>query len=270
MSATSTNVYILVGTVILTLMGFGMILFVYIYQKQRLQREIDQQFEMQKLKAEIQLKLLENSLEVQEFERRRIAKDLHDEVGALLSASRMSINLLLKNEKNNLVNKESIQNVKTLVDESISVVRNISKDLVPRTLENFGLITAIDEFIQKIHLATEINFEFNYGKIDENERYDSKIELGIFRIIQELTNNSIKHSKAIKISIDLSNESDYLKIKFWDNGIGFDYNEKIKDQKSGLGIKNMQSRIEVLGGNISFDSNKNIGTLIEIEIRTKT
>jgi signal transduction histidine kinase len=267
MDSSSVNVYILVGTIIISLMGFGMILFVFIYQKQRLQRELDQQTAVQKLNTELQLKLLENSLEVQEFERRRIAKDLHDEVGALLSASKMSLNLFLKAESTNLNSVERIENIRNLLDESIGVVRNISRDLVPRTLENFGLIGALEEFIHKMHTATGIKVELEHLNIEEGQRFDQKIELAVFRIIQELTNNSIKHSEADNIIIQLVNVENHLKIIYKDNGIGFNLNDKINDKNSGLGLKNLQSRVEVLGGKIEFNFEPEFKSKVLIHIK---
>lgn len=263
----SPTFFIIAGTVILILMSFSVILFVVFYQRKQLTIEIEQQKELQELENKMQRKLLENSLDVQELERRRIAKDLHDEVGAILSAAKMGFNELSKKIKGVQEYESSVTNTRSLIDESISLVRSISKDLVPRTLEGFGLIPAIDEFISKIHKATHIQFEFNNKGLNENERFKPNVELALFRVLQELTNNTIKHAEANEIKIELAYSDDSLIFNFIDNGKGFDFEQKMNDPKLGLGLRNIQSRLTVIDADLKIISDPVSGTQTKIIIK---
>ncbi|PLK45464.1 sensor histidine kinase [Emticicia sp. TH156] len=238
------------------------ILFVVYYKK----KQAEQKMNIQELKAEMHKRLLESSLEVQEVERRRIAKDLHDEVGAMLSVTKMSFNQLLKKIDTSGEVIEQGQQTKEFLEESISQVRRISRELVPSTLEDFGLIIAIDEFIQKIHIATGVLFIFNHEGIDDTQRFDNKIELTVYRIAQELVNNALKHAEAQEITLKLSLLNKKLSFVFTDNGKGFNLEAVKKDVKSGLGLRNIESRLSVVNGTFAIQSILDKGTSSTIEI----
>lgn len=246
---------------IVVLIVFSILFVVYYKQKQAEQKVV-----MQELKAEMQRQLLESSLEVQEVERRRIAKDLHDEVGAMLSVTKMSFNQLLKKMNTSAELTEHGKATKEFLEESISQVRRISRELVPSTLEDFGLISAIDEFIQKIHIASGVLFIFNHEGIEDSERFDKRIELTIYRIAQELVNNALKHAEAQEISLKLSASSNKLIFVFTDNGKGFDLQAVKSDPKSGLGLRNIESRLSVVNGTFTIKSSIGQGTNTRIEI----
>lgn len=252
---------ILFGTLaIIVLITFSVAFVAYYKQKQA-----QQKIAMQELQAEMQRQLLETSLQVQEVERRRIAKDLHDEVGAMLSATKMSLNQLIKKADTIDLNTLAIQ-TKELLEESISQVRRISKELVPSTLEEFGLVTALDEFIQKIHVASGVEFFFKYEGFEEDKRFDKKIELTIYRIAQELSNNALKHAEASEITLILSMQEQKLIFTFADNGKGFEVEKTIHDPKSGLGLRNIESRLSVVDGWHEIKSVLGKGTTTTIQI----
>lgn len=240
----------------------AIILFVTYYQRKQIQQKIA----IQELKSEMQRQMLESALEVQEVERVRIAKDLHDEVGAMLSVTKMSFNQLLRK----LDNAEDLavmgKQTRELLEQSIGQVRRISKELVPSTLEEFGLILSIDEFIQKVHLASTTEFTFSHEGINEKQRFDKKIELTIYRLIQELVNNALKHAEAKEISLKLSTQDKKIFFTFTDNGKGFDFAAVRNDPKRGLGLRNMESRLSVINGTINIQSVVGSGTVTKIEI----
>ncbi len=240
----------------------AIILFVTYYQRKQIQQKVD----IQNLKNEMQRQLLESALEVQEVERVRIAKDLHDEVGAILSATKMSYNQFLRKINSTAEIAEMGQQTKALLDESIGHVRRISKELVPSTLEEFGLMSAIDEFIQKIHLASGVLFVFSHEGIEANQRFDRKVELTIYRIAQELVNNALKHAEAEQITLKLAIEVNKIIFIFTDNGIGFDLERVRKDPKSGLGMRNIESRLSVINGHFDMKSVLGQGTNTVVEI----
>lgn len=240
----------------------AIILFVTYYQRKQIQQKIA----IQELKSEMQRQMLESALEVQEVERVRIAKDLHDEVGAMLSVTKMSFNQLLRK----LDNAEDLavmgKQTRELLEQSIGQVRRISKELVPSTLEEFGLILSIDEFIQKVHLASTTEFTFSHEGISEKQRFDKKIELTIYRLIQELVNNALKHAEAKEISLKLSTQDKKIFFTFTDDGKGFDFTAVRNDPKRGLGLRNMESRLSVINGTITIQSVVGSGTITKIEI----
>lgn len=246
---------------LLVLIIFSILFVVYYKQKQA-----EQKIAIQELQAEMQRRLLESSLEVQEVERRRIAKDLHDEVGAMLSMTKMSYNQLLKKLNTSVELTEQGQKTKEFLEESISQVRRISRELVPSTLEDFGLISALDEFIQKIHIASGVLFIFNHEGIEDSERFDKKIELTIYRIAQELVNNALKHAEASEITLKLSARTNKFVFIFTDNGKGFDLEAIKKDPKAGLGLRNIESRLSVVNGTSTIKSEPGKGTNTKIEI----
>ncbi|MFN3851395.1 MAG: sensor histidine kinase [Spirosomataceae bacterium] len=248
-------------TLAMLVMVVAIIAFVALYQRKQAQQKIA----MQELQAEMQRQLLETSLQVQEVERRRIAKDLHDEVGAMLSATKMSLNQLIKKADTIDLNTLAIQ-TKELLEESISQVRRISKELVPSTLEEFGLVTAIDEFIQKIHVASGVEFFFKYDGFEEDRRFDKKIELTVYRVAQELSNNALKHAEATEISLVLSVQEQKLIFTFADNGKGFDVERTLHDPKAGLGLRNIESRLSVVDGWHEIKSATGKGTITTIKI----
>ncbi|WP_337044900.1 sensor histidine kinase [Emticicia sp. 17c] len=246
---------------IIILITFSILFVVYYKQKQA-----EQKIAMQELEAAMQRQLLESSLEVQEVERRRIAKDLHDEVGAMLSVTKMSFNQLLRKINNSEELTTHGEQTKEFLEESISQVRRISRELVPSTLEDFGLISALDEFIQKIHIASGVLFIFNHEGIEDAQRFDKKVELTVYRIAQELVNNALKHAEAQEINLRLLAETEKLSFIFTDNGKGFNLEAIKKDHKAGLGLRNIESRLSVVNGTSNIESVIGEGTKVKIEI----
>lgn len=261
----SVETYLILGTSILIFFILAFIVFVVYYQRKQFKLEILQKEEKQAIELDFQKKLLENSMEVQEIERRRLAKDLHDEVGALLSVLKMGNNQLVKKEVDDESIKKLVNNNKELIDESIGLVRSISKDLVPQTLENFGLIHAIDEFFRKIEKNSDIEFKFLHKNISEKTRFTPKVELSVFRVIQELSNNALKHSEATKIDLIINFENKTLNLIFADNGVGFVKEDVLSNPSTGLGIRNIESRLSIINGSLKI-LNPEKGARFEIEI----
>ncbi len=267
MDSSSQAFYVFVGILILTLMGSSVVVFIVHYQRKQFKSKLKQQAELQSLVSDFQDRMLANSLEVQESVRQNISKDLHDEIGGLLSATKMSIAVISKNLSDDEENKERIANAKGLVEEALAQVRSLARDLVPRTLENFGLVAAIEEFAQKMQLATNIDFLLEMEGLDNEIGLSPNLKLGVYRVIQELSNNAIKHAQASQISIVLHRLNDKLLINFEDNGVGFDLDLALQNPASGLGLRNIQSRLSVLKAEYSMSSIPNNGTKTTIEIK---
>jgi len=202
-------------------------------------------------------------IEAEEKERRRIAQDLHDGIGQLLSAAKLNLSNLDSNIPNQTVEQKSaMQNALSLVDDSVKEVRAVSHNMMPNTLIKLGLASAVREFITKLGNAPTLKAELEIVGLDT--RLDNQIETVFYRVIQEIVNNIIKHAKASQISMQLIRHDNELNIMIEDNGIGFDTNKL--DSFEGIGIKGIQTRIEFLNGSVNFDSSLGRGTTVVIDV----
>jgi len=201
-------------------------------------------------------------LQAEENERKRIAADLHDGVGQMMSVAKMNLSVFendlpFKTEQQ----KFAYEKVIALVDESCREIRSISHQMMPNALLKSGLSSAIKEFIDKID-NTIININLHTEGL--NERLDSNVETVCYRVIQECVNNVIKHSGANSLEISLIRDSDGISATIEDNGKGFDTKELAKFE--GIGLKNIRSRIQYLKGTVDFDSAPGKGTLVAIHV----
>lgn len=198
----------------------------------------------------------------EENERKRIAVDLHDGVGQTMSAAKMNLSAL-QNEIIHLSTeqKNALDNVINLVDNSCKEVRTVSHNMMPNALLKNGLANAVREFISQIDkhiLKVDLYIE------GLQEKLDSKVESVLYRVIQECVNNVIKHSAANHLDISLIKDMDGLSVTIEDNGKGFNATDKAKFE--GIGLKNIQSRIDFLKGTVEWQSEINKGTLVAIHL----
>ena len=239
---------ILIGTIGMALLAIGLIVFVVFHQR----RIIRYQKQLQKMEEEQQKILLNASIRWQEEERQRIAADLHDDAGPLLATARLYLNEnLLKQDISTQL--QSIYNAKQIIDDTIQLIRNISHSLMPPTLKNFGLESAINDLFQKISGTGAINASCRFH--DYRQRLVPEQELLIFRVVQELINNILKHSNSsfMHITQNVQEGRFYLRLHHDGRGITQDDFEKMNKSSLGLGLKNIQSRMKVLQGNINFE-----------------
>ena len=201
-------------------------------------------------------------LEAEERERQRIAKDLHDGVGQIMSAAKMNLSafeneILFVNPEQKL----KFEKIIDLVDESCKEVRSVSHNMMPNALLKTGLTAAIREFIDKIDYSV-LKVELSSEGL--NDRLDSNTETVLYRVIQECVNNVIKHSGANHLDISLIKDNDGISATIEDNGKGFDSKDNSKYE--GIGLKNIRTRVEYLKGSVEFDSKPGKGTLVAIHI----
>lgn len=206
---------------------------------------IRQQLEREELRSKHQKELLQSNMEVQESERKRIAKDLHDELGATLSIAKMHL-MRLEQMHPSLESKGlSIANVRTIIESSITSVRQISHHLMPNQLETFGLIRSLDSMIDQINESKQVMIEMeapaNAAKLSWEK------ELGLYRIFMELIQNTLKHSQAKSVWINYMEKNDDVFVAYNDDGVGLP-----KEMVHGLGLKSMEARIKAIGGTIEF------------------
>ncbi|MGZ4036178.1 MAG: tetratricopeptide repeat-containing sensor histidine kinase [Bacteroidia bacterium] len=248
-------VSILVGIVLLSLLG------ILYYQRHRLKQKELLNAEMLR-QQELRSKAV---VEAEENERTRIARELHDGIGQQLSAARLNLDGLKTLVKPELQDQQQLfKNALDLVDESIKEVRNVSHSMMPNTLLKAGLVSAVREFINKISDigSLKINLEI----VGLNERLDQVKEGVMFRVLQEIISNIVKHAKASEVTIQLIRHENELSLLVEDNGIGFNVKDKLNDEGGGIGLKNIQSRVQFLNGQIFYDSYEGKGTTVSIEV----
>ena len=257
----------LIGTLGILLPTIAAIFFFIFYQR----RLLKQHKQNKALEASYQRELLEANIQTEENVRQQIAKDLHDDVGARLSAVKLYISQIQRKLEKKLFPVGLTKQTKDLTSDTIHSVRNISHNLLPPLLENFGLTEALEDFVTKLNAsdAIEVNFD-HYGY---EQRLDMQTELALYRIVQELTNNTLKHAQASQVNLYFYVGTQQLKLIYEDNGVGFTLSESnvvgnqlIKKEKKGLGLKNIESRVKVLNGKMTFNSGKDQGIQVEIDI----
>ncbi len=247
-SGSNVPMVLFFGTIAMLALTIGLIVFIIFHQR----KVIRFQMQLQKLEYDQQKMLLNASIKLQEEERQRIAADLHDDAGPLLATARLYLNENLVN-LDRQTQLQSIYNAKQIIDDTIQLIRNISHSLMPPTLKNFGLESAVNDLFQKISSSGSMNASSRFH--DYRERMQPENELIIFRVIQELINNILKHSNASFIHLTQNTNNNKFFIRLHHDGRGLtqaDF-EKLNKSSVGLGLKNIQSRLRVLHGKIFFE-----------------
>jgi PAS domain S-box-containing protein len=210
-----------------------------------------------RLKLEQQKEVLNAVLDTQEEERKRIAEALHNGVGQLLYAAKLNLERQQKSERS-----EAFFLLIELLDEAIRETRTISFELMPRILEDFGLETALEELIKRICMGA-IHFNLQTNGL---QRFSETIEIAVYRIIQELINNILKHSQATQAKVEVSCKRNIISITVQDNGIGFDLKSKATKTK-GIGLTGIRNRVKLLDGVMNVETAPNAGTSIKIQLK---
>jgi PAS domain S-box-containing protein len=199
-------------------------------------------------------------IKTQEEERNRVASDLHDSIGQQISALKFYFDSIQK-QKDETLRIQLLKKTEALIDNVSDEIRNICFQLMPRSVEKFGIGQSIKQLADLIHFSTGIKFDV---KIEEQtDKLDPNVSMSVYRVIQEFVNNSIKHAKCKNISIHLSVKPKVLSLNMADDGIGFTNNASLK---KGNGIDNINLRIKYLKGDLIFNPEKNKGVKLNITI----
>ena len=208
-------------------------------------------------------RILTAVLRTEEKSRSRFSKELHDGLGPLLSSARMSLSALERDECRP-EQREIIGNTTYVIDEAIRSLREISNNLSPHVLNDFGLARGVQNFIDETASMHDVKIRFTTNL--RTERYDTDVEVILYRVICELINNSLKHSGCTNIGLSLVRNRRVLTLDYTDNGRGFNP-EAMMD--CGMGLSNMASRINSLGGTLEIASSKGKGMRAAIRIDTQ-
>jgi PAS domain S-box-containing protein len=212
------------------------------------------------VRQETERKVLNAVIETEEKERKRFATDLHDSIGPLLSSINLYLSALAKSNLSDR-NEQIITASREIVNETLVNIKEISNNLSPHVLNDFGLVNAIHSFINKINLSKSINISLDSKNLES--RLNQQVEVVIYRVVTELINNTIKHAEANNIQITLSKENSSLNLIYLDDGKGFDPQE-ISTETSGMGLYNILSRIRSLNGTHSIQSNPETGGMMAV------
>ena len=199
----------------------------------------------------------------EENERKRFAKDLHDGLGPILSTVKMSLSALtdrIKDPSGSVI----LNNTNHLVNEAINTIKDISNNLSPHVLSNFGLASAISAFTTKINQTKSVEIDFKSNM--ETQRLDNEKEVVVYRAVCELINNSILHSGASRIEIELNKHEKFVTLQFYDNGRGFDTSSLSKEDTKGMGLSNIETRVKTVEGVFILESNPGKGTSALIKL----
>ena len=248
-----TGNVLLGGMLLIFLLVIGVILFYSAYHK----RILKQQQEHQKKEAEYQKQLMRANLQSQEQERNRIGRDLHDEVGSLLTTSKMYFSHLSQADAPSEC-AELKAKVFELLDETIHSVRRVSLDLRPVVLEQLGLSEAIVNLVHQLNKTGDIRVIL---KNNWTGRMTAEFELNWYRIIQELLNNTLKHAGATEVHIETGEKEKKFWLVYEDNGRGL---SNSLGKSKGLGMQNIESRLYLMEGHMQWIEKKEPGVCIQL------
>ena len=250
---------------IIGLLVFGYLAYRTIKSGQQiaLQEQEIQKQQISELEKDRQLLTVDAMLKGQEEERGRIAKDLHDGLGGMLSGVKLSF----INMKENMVlpaeNLSGFEKSIEMLDQTIVELRKVAHNLMPETLVRFGLEESLRDFCNSIQTSTGIKVV--YQQFGENRKLATQAQITVYRIVQELVNNALKHSGAKQIIVQLTKDHIKTGITVEDNGKGFDV--KTLDLKKGAGFRNIKDRVDYFKGNLDINSQPGNGTSVNIELK---
>ncbi len=245
-----------VGTLgMLTLIG-GFAAFIALYQKRMLQEQEKRRL----MDLEFQNKMIQLQIDSTEIERKRIAADLHDSIGSLLWAVKLNIAYLGRSVDFAGELKDSYSETMRMLDQSVDSVRRISWELTPEAFNHTGLASSIKEFCTRLDGKGQ---KVIYEELGRSVFWRNDRALMVYRIVQELVNNAVKHAKATTIKVKLQWSPQSLKFEVSDDGIGFVLDEKVR---SGVGWWNITNRSNKIGAKLLVKENTPKGAAIELTV----
>lgn len=231
-----------------------------------LEKEIERRKLTERALEEEKTQRLSALIDGQEMERKRLAKELHDSLGQLLTAAKLQVRQAIKRTQDNTL-LEKVKYTGEILDLTMQEVRRISHALMPVLLNDFGLATALEKMIEQLNAGAKTKIEYNQLG-ESNHRLTKEIEIALYRICQEALNNSLKYSNCsyIQVVLDISDHLVVLTVK--DDGAGMSENvlNEVYNNPSGSGIYNMKERAELINGEFKLNSEESNGTLIEVAV----
>lgn len=234
----------LVGAGILIMVLLVLVILVYTSRAQR--RILLQRMQHDALELRFQQELVQRNLLTQEEERQRIAAHLHDDIGSKLGVLHLSFHRLTRLTPQTDEHREMVAEINDLIANALNRVRSISHELLPPTLEDFGLIEALKELSEQVRKTGAVDMQLDCA-LERADLGDAQTELQLFRIVQELSNNTLKYAKASRIAVRLAKTGRQKQLTYRDDGQGFD---PALTERQGLGLKNLESRSKMIGATL--------------------
>jgi signal transduction histidine kinase len=239
---------VLVGSLGMIILAVSIVLFVVVYQK----KVLTQQNQIHAAEHKHQVELLKATIDVVEFERERIARNIHDDVGTFLNVLKLYLTKLARNPENKSRTEELLRESNELLELSIESIRGIAKDLMPVSLTKLGFEKGVTELFRQVNSAGQLKIDYTFRLNDA--MLSPKISLHLFRIMQEILNNIIKHSKATAIGISAIADIHGIVIVVAHDGTGLSTETatQLASQDKGIGLKSIQSRVQLIGASIQY------------------
>ncbi len=229
----------------------------------RKNRQIGEQ-KLEVLKKQQETQHLKAVIEGEDKERKRIARELHDDLGTQLAGIKVHVNAL-QNDMPSIVELNKFQVAENLIDHACTTIREISHNLMPSKLYQKSLDVLLEDLARTT--SNSYNLPIDFQSVDIPKSMSDVLVVSVYRIVQELLRNIIKHARASEVILQIAAETDYLHLIVEDNGIGF--NPEQAQQNGGIGLENIQTRLKYLGGQIDIHSDKNVGSTFTIDIPIK-
>lgn len=260
----STTILLIIGTCAILFLVFFVIFFVLIHQKRMFENKalvINKENIHQK-------KLIDASIEIAELEREKIAKDIHDDVGSVLNVINLHLNRISRSVDDKVLMKELINESKDLLESSIETIRGISRDLMPPILIRLGYEKGIAELCRQIKFSNAIETTFITSA--QELTISKRVELQLYRIVQEVVNNIIKHAKASEIKITLQCGPSVFTTEIFHDGEGISSEmiNQLSEGKGGVGLRSIQSRAQMISATVQYITVSKKKSLIIIEVPT--
>ena len=230
------------------------LIFLALFQYRRITKS-----KIENLENQQKLMALDYMVQGQENERRRIAQDLHDGLGGILSTAKLQI-AKVNEELDKLSQLDVVSQAQNMIDRAHNEVRRISHDMMPGALIDLGLVAAVEDLVESV--GNSNNFKISIIDHTDDFQLTEIQKVQLYRTIQELVNNIVKHSEANKVEITFDKTEDQYEIIVADNGIGFDFNSS---KQKGLGLTSIENRIKYLNGDVKF-SNSEPGVLVKVSV----
>lgn len=256
MGKTEIIITIILFNLFFILFIIGIVVFIKQYKVKKREHKVN----LQNQEREHQQELLSTQLEIQTQTMQYIGREIHDNIGQKLTlASLYTQQLAYENKAPHIT--ENIENISTIINESLSELRQLSKSLTDDSIEQNPIVTLLEQECKKINELKKCNVHFIYVPKIELQGY--QVKSIVLRITQEFLQNSIKHSKCKNIYVSFKRTNDTIELELEDDGVGFD---NTKTQANGIGLHNMKKRAEMIGGEYIFKSSESQGTKLTIKI----
>ncbi len=255
----SLNDALLVATIAMLVMAVFIIVFVAYYQH----RQAQHQLTIKTMQERHRQDLTKAAFRGQEDERKLLAQFLHDDVGTMLSVVKMNLTQLENQFGTDDPSGQRVRQARSLLDDTILNVRRVNRNLVPTTLQRFGLTAALDELVNS-HTTPEVSITFD--RPDDFEPLPATLDVMLYRVAEELLENAVYHAGASHITLELIRRNNEVRLAVVDDGRGFDVDLILQDSDRGLGLRTVESRLTAVNGHITFDVAPGQGSKVYVQI----